>query len=141
MSLPRRHRLSGPAAFSNVFEQAIVSSDAHFKVLGRGTSLKVCRLGMAVSRQVDKRAVERNRLKRVIRESFYSFLRARDESGCGGQGIRQSIDVIVVPRRPAAELGNRQLFERLSQHWQRIDRRIGQADSGPVQGNTRTDRN
>ena len=132
MSLPRRHRLSGQAAFSSVFDQAIVSADAHFRVFGCATALQDCRLGMAVSRQVDKRAVARNRLKRIIRESFRTYLSSRAESACGPEHEPRSLDVVVVPRRPAVALDNRQLFERLASHWQRIDRRVGEANAGPI---------
>jgi ribonuclease P protein component len=116
MSLPRRSRLSGKEAFSNVFQHAVVSTDASFKVLAHRTGLQESRLGMAVSRQVDKRAVERNRLKRIVRESFrrHYLLHA-------GEG---AIDIVVLPRQQAVSVSNRQLFEQLTQHWQRIDERI-----------------
>ncbi len=116
MTLPRRSRLSGPAAFSNVFQQAVVSADDCFKVLGRNTGQISSRLGMAVSRQVDRRAVERNRLKRIIRESFR--LHYLSNSGL------QAVDIVVLPRREAVSICNRRLFDQLSRHWQKIDKRI-----------------
>lgn len=124
MSLPGRSRLSGKAAFSNVFQQAKVSADASFKVLGCLNALQESRLGMAVSRQVDKRAVERNRLKRIVRESFR-------EHYLSSAGV-PSLDIVVLPRRQAVSIGNQQLFEQLSRHWQRIDARIDQATNRPA---------
>jgi len=122
MTLPRRSRLSGKAAFSRVFQQAEVSSGPGFKVLARRTEQPASRLGMAVSRQVDKRAVGRNRIKRIIRESF----RAHYLSGPRRLG---AIDVVVLPRRQAVTSSNAQLFEQLSLHWQRLDERFGMSPS------------
>jgi ribonuclease P protein component len=119
MTLPRRSRLSGPTAFSSVFQQAVVSADACFKVLGRQTGQKNSRLGMAVSRQVDRRAVERNRLKRIIRESFRQHYLSNSK--------HPPIDIVVLPRREAVSICNRRLFDQLSRHWQRIDKRVSMA--------------
>lgn len=123
MTLPRRSRLSGKAAFSRVFDKAAVSSDASFRILGRASDMPGARLGMAVSRQVDKRAVQRNRLKRIIRESFREhYLRSEPP---------MALDLVVLPKRTAVTLDNRTLFEHLSRHWRRIDDRI--ASTSPTQ--------
>ena len=115
MTFPRRSRLSGHAAFSRVFQQAAVSTDLSFKVLGCVSDQAVSRLGMAVSRQVDKRAVQRNRIKRIVRESFRGqYLSAPRHS---------SLDIVVLPRRHAVSMDNKQLFEQLSRHWRRIEER------------------
>lgn len=119
MALPRRSRLSGPTAFSIVFRQAVVSADACFKVLGRQTGHESSRLGMAVSRQVDRRAVERNRLKRIIRESFRQHYLSNSK--------HPPIDIVVLPRREAVSICNKRLFDQLSRHWQRIDKRVSMA--------------
>lgn len=116
MTFPKRCRLSGSKAFSQVFEQAVVSADACFKILGRDTGQSDARLGMAVSRQVDRRAVGRNRLKRIIRESFRLHYLSGDK--------RPPVDVIVLPRQQAVSTSNRHLFEQLSRHWGRIDERV-----------------
>lgn len=116
MTIPRRSRLTGKTAFSDVFEQATVSSDACFKVLGRRAGQTCARLGMAVSRQVDRRAVQRNRLKRVVRESFRAHYLAANPP--------EPADLVVLPRRAAVSISNGQLFEQLGRHWQRIDERL-----------------
>lgn len=130
MTLPRRSRLSGPTAFSSVFQQAVVSADAWFKVLGRNTGQDVSRLGMAVSRQVDRRAVQRNRLKRIIRESFRQHYLFNSKHS----GKHAAVDIVVLPRREAVSICNRRLFDQLSRHWQRIDKR---ASIAPVVGTQR----
>lgn len=116
MSLPRRSRLTAQAQFRNVFQQPVVSSDAWFKVLARPNGLELSRLGLAVSRQVDPRAVERNRLKRIVRESFREHYTPDAD--------RNPADLVVLPRREAVTISNVQLRERLSRHWARIDERL-----------------
>ena len=116
MTFQKCCRLSGKKAFSDVFKQAVVSADASFKILGRDTGQPHARLGMAVSRQVDRRAVERNRLKRLIRESFRSHYLSDTQ--------HRPVDIVVLPRRGAVSTSNRQLLEQLSRHWGRIDARL-----------------
>jgi ribonuclease P protein component len=116
MTFPRQCRLSGSIAFSRVFQQAVVSADDCFKILGRDTGQPRARLGMAVSRQIDPRAVARNRLKRIVLESFRMHYLSGDD--------RRPVDVVVLPRRAAASTSNRRLFEQLSRHWRRIDERV-----------------
>ena len=116
MTLQRRTRLSRPAEFSSVFQNAVASTDASFKVLARNTGQSHSRLGMAVSRQVDRRAVARNRLKRIIRESFRLHYLTDSK--------HTAVDVVVLPRRQASSLCNKRLFIQLSQHWDRIDQRV-----------------
>ena len=130
MTLPRRFRLSGQTAFSNVFQKAVVSADASFKVLARGNKQQNSRLGMAVSRQVDKRAVARNRLKRVIRESFREHYQAAEQG--------HHADVIVLPRRQAVSQSNKMLFEQLSRHWNTIDDRVNRARAPATKNSDKT---
>jgi len=94
----------------------MVSSDAWFKILARRDGGGGPRLGLAVSRQVDKRAVARNRIKRVVRESFrQSFA----DSGL-------AVDFVVLARRESATISNRQLRRSLNSHWVRILERLGE---------------
>lgn len=67
------------------------------------------RLGLAVSRKVSKRAVERNRIKRVVRESF----RAEREA-------LPALDVLVIARSSAAVAPNLELFADLGLAWHRL---------------------
>jgi ribonuclease P protein component len=115
--LPRQARLSKPADFKRVFDKPTVSADRAFKVLARSNDLERPRLGMAVSRQVDKRAVGRNRIKRVIRESFRQYF----------ANTGPAMDFVVLPRRESATICNRQLRHSLDKHWVRVLARVGDA--------------
>jgi ribonuclease P protein component len=124
---PRTARLTNPFEFKRVFKENISSSDRYFRVLGRSNDAQCSRLGMAVSRQVDKRAVGRNRIKRIIRESFRHFFdhsAATADSGpnpTDGSRMKQSfVDLVVLPRRECVTICNKQLFHSLELHWTRI---------------------
>lgn len=71
-ALPRSARLTGKAEFDRVFAAARRRNSRYFRIALTANALGHARLGMAVSRRVDKRAVVRNRLRRQIRESFRS---------------------------------------------------------------------
>lgn len=67
------------------------------------------RLGMAVGTRAARRAVGRNRLRRLIRESFRMH---REEL--------PAVDVLVVARAPAASASNREIFASLERLWREI---------------------
>jgi len=106
-----KHKLRKAVEFKQVFKKPVVSSDPYFKVLARLNKEKNSRLGMAVSRQVDKHAVGRNRIKRVIRESFRQRYSA--EKAC--------LDIVVLPRRETATICNKRLFRSLQGHWSQLE--------------------
>jgi ribonuclease P protein component len=106
-----QQKLTKATEFSRVFNNPFVSSDACFKVLACTSERQNSRLGMAVSRQVDKRAVGRNRIKRVVRESFRLNYSAN----------RVHLDVVVLPRRETATMCNERLFDSLKRHWSRLE--------------------
>lgn len=106
---PRRARLTGKNAFAAVFAQPIKSSDRYLTVLARPNGLGYPRLGLAISRKVAKSAVMRNRIKRIIRESFrYS------QPWLGG------LDCVVMGRAGVTAQDNAMLFTSLQRHWRRI---------------------
>jgi ribonuclease P protein component len=67
---PPDQRLHTPAEFGRVFAEPARSSDRFFTVLARPSGRSTARLGLTVARRVAKRAVDRNKIKRVARESF-----------------------------------------------------------------------
>ena len=63
-------RLHSPAEFGRVFAEPARSSDRFFTVLARSSGRGIPRLGLTVSRRAARRAVDRNKLKRLAREAF-----------------------------------------------------------------------
>jgi len=126
-AFPRAARLLKSVEFKSVFKNSVVSSDRYFRVLGCSNDIMISRLGMAVSRQVDKRAVGRNRIKRVVRESFrHTFLTVPaittgKKLNAGQVGfINPGTDLVVLPRHKSATISNKQLFSSLNSHWSHI---------------------
>jgi ribonuclease P protein component len=118
--LPRHARLTTAAAFGRVFKQPTISTDRCFKVLARTSEGDRPRLGMAVSRKVNKRAAGRNRIKRVIRESFRKYF----------AGDARAVDFVVLPGSESATICNRQLFRSLEHHWAQV---MATIDGAPKQ--------
>ena len=116
-TLPRTQRLLKPTDFTRVFRKNQASTDRCFRVLSRANDGVCSRLGMAVSRKIDPKAVGRNRIKRVPRESFRHWAARQREAG------GPFVDIVVLPRYGAATICNEQLFRSLEMHWSRIESR------------------
>lgn len=80
-----------------------------FRVRYATGSATSARLGLAVSRKVSKRAVVRNRIKRVVRDSFRHH---RDKLPV--------IDLLVIAKAAAADAERAQLRRELESLWPRI---------------------
>ncbi|MBU0500690.1 MAG: ribonuclease P protein component [Gammaproteobacteria bacterium] len=66
----RQHRLLTKEDYSYVFEKAHKNKDRYFTLLWRPSAKGSARVGLAISKKHIKRAVDRNLIKRLIRESF-----------------------------------------------------------------------
>jgi len=66
----RRQRLLKAAEFEAVFAHRCAVRALYFQVMGKPNALGHARLGMIVSKRLFPRAVDRNRVRRHIRESF-----------------------------------------------------------------------
>jgi len=110
---PRDSRLLQPAQYRSVFQRPIKSTDDCFAVLCRPTGRAAPRLGLAVSKKYARLAVDRNRIKRVIRESF----RHHGEE-LGG------IDYVVLNRKSTGSMSNKLLSDSLSRHWNRLQKKV-----------------
>lgn len=102
----RRVRLVNKADFQNVFAKPIRSGDRYFTVLAQPNHLGFPRLGLAISRKSAKSAVMRNRIKRVVRESFRRHQHQLD-----------GFDFVVIGRPKLAEHDNTAFFDSLERHW------------------------
>ena len=73
---------------------------------GRQTN---ARLGLVVAKKNVRLAVDRNRFKRLVRESF----RRR-------QHLLEGIDIIVLARRGVVRQSNREFFKAIDEQWRII---------------------
>lgn len=109
-TFPRHVRLLSSRDFQAVFrDKSSRSSDQRWTLLARPNTLENARLGMAISKRVLKNAVDRNRIKRIVRESFR----------CHQQEL-SGLDIVVMCRNEVKQLANEELFDSLNTHWQRI---------------------
>ena len=132
MKFSRHSRLLKPAEFKLVFQKPIRSNDDCFRILARANGIERHRLGMAVSKKACAKAVGRNRIKRVIRESFRHQMVARD--------VDKTLDFVVLPTAVARTQSNKALDASLLAHWQRLIRKAGYQNtmSQPDQQRTQT---
>jgi ribonuclease P protein component len=91
-----------------VFKKASRSRDKMFTVLTADNNSHAARLGLAISKKNCRLASSRNRLKRIIRESFRQHRSALD-----------GLDIVVLNQPGAHEADNRALFDSLAAHWKR----------------------
>lgn len=106
--LKKQNRLSDAAAFNYVFKGAARSRDKWFTVLYRENKKDIARLGLAIARKHCRHATGRNRIKRLVRESFRHH-----------QDMLAGLDIVVMNQPAATMASNRQLFDSLATHWLR----------------------
>ncbi|KAA3628139.1 MAG: ribonuclease P protein component [Proteobacteria bacterium] len=111
LGFPRRIRLLSAHDYQRVFAQPERSSDTVLSVLARTNTLGYARLGMAISRKVAPKAHQRNRIKRVIRESFRHL--SLELTG---------IDFVVMARTGVIHRTNNEIRASIEHHLQRLVR-------------------
>ena len=111
-------RLLKASEFKRVFDKAEIKvSDKNILILARKNQLDIPRLGLIIAKKNVKTAVSRNRIKRVIRETFRH-----------SQDGLQGLDYVVLARKGLGELDNRQLHSLLNKQWLRAQKRSGAYD-------------
>jgi ribonuclease P protein component len=107
--LPREARLRRAGDFAAQRHASGRFGGRCFSVRYRPNGLDHPRLGLAISKRVSKRAVDRNRLKRLVRESFR---RHRLEL--------PPIDLMVMAREQAVSLPGPELLDELQLLWKKL---------------------
>lgn len=113
---PRSARLATQADFRQVFSRAVRSADGCLTVLATPNSINHGRLGLAIAKRAVPRAVDRNRLKRLVRESFREH-----------QAQLVGLDIVVLARPGAGSRDNRELRATLAHHWRRLIKRCAKS--------------
>jgi len=112
----KSQRLLNSSDFTSVFtDPPFRASHKHLLILAKPTNNASGRLGLVIAKKNIRKAVDRNRIKRLIRESF------RHQ-----QHYLAGIDAIVLARRDLDKLDNQQLFATLNQQWLKIQKKARQ---------------
>ncbi|MEZ5477388.1 MAG: ribonuclease P protein component [Thiolinea sp.] len=105
---PRKNRLTRPDEFRRVFQRG-----RHRRFQSSGFTLRVRestqphpRLGLALSKRALKRAVDRNRIKRLVRESFRTHFSSLP-----------ALDIVVLGQSELASLTNAVILQQLGMLW------------------------
>ena len=114
----RERRLTQAAEFKRVFDQASRVGNRWMTVLGAANDGRGPRLGLAVAKRRIKLSVRRNRLKRIVRESFRHHLQQLDD-----------LDLVVLAGPAADQADARQLRQAIDELWPRIVKRCAKSSS------------
>lgn len=106
----RIQRLLTPAQFQQVFADGQRLGNRSFGLVVRPNDLGHARLGLAISKKIDKRAVARNRIKRVVRAWF-------------AQAALPAVDIVVLGRGKLGQQSKPQLWQSLQHVEQALEQR------------------
>ena len=113
VAFTRDLRLITAAQYQYVFSDARRFGNHCFTFLIRENTISHARLGLAIAKKSAKRAVDRNRIKRVIRESFRHL-----------QHDLPNIDVVIMCRPAAVDLNSKKMRKQLDRQWAYICRKV-----------------
>lgn len=108
LNFSRELRLLTPEQFKYVFQQPLRASTPEVTILARANALNHPRLGLTVAKKHLKRAHDRNRIKRLSRESFRLL-----------QHQLPAYDFVLVAKQGIGKLDNATFRATLDKLWQR----------------------
>lgn len=110
LDFSKQKRLLEAASFKRVFDLPDKRLSTHYVlVLASKNNLDCSRLGLVIGKKNVKLAVQRNRIKRQIREVFRL-----------NQHLINNYDVVIVARRGIAEVKNDELREQFVKFWKKL---------------------
>ncbi|MCL5043513.1 MAG: ribonuclease P protein component [Gammaproteobacteria bacterium] len=125
----RNHRLLTPGDYKAVFDGTTCKASAPLiLLLARENTLTHPRLGLVIAKKHVRHAVDRNRIKRIARESFRHH-----------QDALGTLDIVILARKGLGNLDNGQLHALYQDMWRRLARsaskRARSPNSGPPSSN------
>jgi ribonuclease P protein component len=106
---PKQVRLLQAAAFDAVFKTGKRHNGRYFTVLTKTTDLTHPRLGLVVAKKNIRLAVTRNRIKRVLRESFRQHRLQLD-----------NLDIVFIIYHAANTLDIKELRQQVDKQWAKL---------------------
>ena len=120
-----QRRLADAGRFRFIFQQGSrIRSGPFFATVApreAGGSAQPARLGMTIGKKAAPRAVDRNRLKRIIRESF------RLNELLSRQG---GVDIVIGARQDARRMTSQDLRQSLDKLWTEAGRKANEQETG-----------
>ncbi|WP_449434824.1 ribonuclease P protein component [Pseudomonas putida] len=108
----REKRLLTPRHFKAVFDSPTGKVPGkNLLILARENGLDHPRLGLVIGKKSVKLAVQRNRLKRLMRDSFRL-----------NQQMLAGLDIVIVARKGLGEVENPELHQHFGKLWKRLAR-------------------
>ncbi|HDZ37373.1 MAG TPA: ribonuclease P protein component [Marinobacter sp.] len=115
LNFPKSHRLLRPADYGSVFNDVQLKvPHKNFLILATPNNLGHARVGLVFAKKNLKLSVQRNRIKRQVRETF------RHNHEFPG------VDIIVLGRQGLANLDNKTVRKSLNDLWQRLAKKYYQ---------------
>lgn len=106
LHLNRQQKLLTVESYQKVFGNSQRFGNKSITVLARANSLDHARLGLAISKKCAKRAVDRNRIKRLFRESFRLH-----------QHSLPCVDIIAMCKPSVLALDNKEMRKQIETQW------------------------
>lgn len=113
----KSRRLLSASDYRPVFDGADgKASNRYLLLLARWNNEPRSRLGLVIAKKNVRKAVQRNRIKRIAREMF----RKLPEDA-------PALDVVLMVRRGIDQLDNAQIFANLREQWLKLERVAAQS--------------
>ncbi len=106
---PRRARLLKPPEFRNAFAKGKRIHERWFTAVYAANALDYPRVGLAIAKKTVPLAVQRNRIKRQIREQFRSSAE-----------LLPAVDIVILSKAGATQASSLELRANLQSLWKRI---------------------
>jgi len=103
--LKKKNRIISSVAFKEIFTRGKVKGNEYFRIIFLKNNLDYPRYGIVVSTQVSKLAVERNALKRKIRNILIDFLSV----------FSKGFDVAIIVKKNCLKVSFSKLKESLKE--------------------------